>query len=301
MNANSQAQHGCVGHAGGVLNYKNAKDGPPPTSIEFNYGGGDKAGEEDEKVATANIAVNEVISGEGAEGAAEMRPRPPSLPAFGSSRVSNAAAAVVLSTSSRGSTSRNLQPAVRRSLSSMSYTSRERSKEKTKNSTNSKWGSISKALDRIAQSLKSGGGRNESNMMMLMLSMQMQQMAQQLLMQQQMFQQQMQMQMSAMEKRVDNCKKYLWRIALSLTSHNHKHKRGGTDDEDNYSSNDDKQLCNLSLIENLDHPMLVVPYMYCHLLLCHQKSPQSTLLHPQSCSYAATSAAVLPPSYCHCH
>jgi hypothetical protein len=240
MNANSQAQRGCVGCVGGVPNYKNVKDGPPFASIEFNDGGGDKAGEEDEKVATANMAVNEVISGEGAEGAAEVRPCPLSLPAFGSDRVSNAAVAVVLSTGSRGSTSRNLQPAARRSLSSMSYNSREGSRGKTKNFTNHERGSISKALDGIAQSLKSKGGGNESDMMMLMLLMQMHQMAQQLFMQQQMFQQQMQMQMSAMEKRTDNHEKYLWQIATSLTSHNVKHKRGGTDDEDDNCSNDDK-------------------------------------------------------------
>ncbi len=90
------------------------------------------------------------------------------------------------------------------------------------------------------QSLKSGEGESESNMMMLMLLMQMQQMAQQLSMQQQMFQQQMQMQMSAIEKRTDTHEKYLWRIATSLTSHSNKHKRDGTDDKDNDSSNDDK-------------------------------------------------------------
>ncbi len=118
--------------------------------------------------------MNEVISGEGAEGAAEVHPCPSLLPAFGSSRVSNAAAAAVLSSGSRGGTSRNLQPAVRRSSTSMSYTSGEGSKGKTKNSTNQERGSISKALDRIAQSLKSGGGGSESNMMMLMLLMQMQ-------------------------------------------------------------------------------------------------------------------------------
>jgi hypothetical protein len=43
-------------------------------------------------VATVNITVNEMISGECAEGAAEVRPCPLSLPAFGSSRVSNTAA-----------------------------------------------------------------------------------------------------------------------------------------------------------------------------------------------------------------
>ena len=71
------------------------KDGPPFASIEFNDGGGDKAGEEDEEVGTANIPVKMVIPGEGGEGAAEVHPCPPLLPAFGSGRVSNAAAAAV--------------------------------------------------------------------------------------------------------------------------------------------------------------------------------------------------------------
>ncbi len=59
-----------------------------PNSIEFNDGGDDDADEEDIKVATTNITVNEVISSEGAEGAAEVRLCLPPLPAFGSSRVS---------------------------------------------------------------------------------------------------------------------------------------------------------------------------------------------------------------------
>jgi hypothetical protein len=63
MNANSQAQQGCVERAGGVPNYKNIEDGPPFAGIEFNDGGDEVAGEEDIKVATANIAVNEMISG----------------------------------------------------------------------------------------------------------------------------------------------------------------------------------------------------------------------------------------------
>ncbi len=49
------------------------------------------------------------------------------------------------------------------------------SSQKTKNSTNRERGSISKAMDRMAKSLESGGRRDgESSMMMLMLSMQMQ-------------------------------------------------------------------------------------------------------------------------------
>ncbi len=57
--------------------------------IEFNDSGDDNAGEEDIKVVTVNITVNEMISGECAQGAAEVRPCPPLLPAFGSGRASN--------------------------------------------------------------------------------------------------------------------------------------------------------------------------------------------------------------------
>jgi hypothetical protein len=200
MNANSQAQQGCIGRAGGIPNYKNIKDGPPLAGIEFNDGGGGKVGEENIKLATANIAVNEVISGECAEGAAEVHPCPPSLPAFGSGRVSNTAATAVLSSGGRGDHSQNLQPAARRSLSSMSYTSGEGSKGNIKNSTNHKWGSISKALDRIAQSLESRRRGSESNMMMLMLLMHMQQTAQQIQMQ------------SAIKRRLDTARSIFGRL-----------------------------------------------------------------------------------------
>ncbi len=150
--------------------------------IEFNDSRDDNAGEEDIKVATANIAVNEMIFGECSEGAAEVHPRPPLLPAFGDSRVSNTAATAV----------------------------------------------------------SSEGGRIESIMRMLMLSMQMQQMAQQISLQQQIFLQQMQIHMSAMEKHLDTSKKYLRRIANFMTTHNNKRKRNKIDEEDNDSSNDDK-------------------------------------------------------------
>ncbi len=65
--------------------------------IEFNDSGDDDAGEEDIKVATANIAVNEMIFSESAKGAAEVRLRPPLLPAFGNGRKSNTAATAVSS------------------------------------------------------------------------------------------------------------------------------------------------------------------------------------------------------------
>jgi hypothetical protein len=152
MNANSQeVQQGCVGRAGGIPHYKNIKDGPPLAHIEFNDGRGDKASEEDIEVATANIAVNEVISGECAKSAVEVHLHSPSLSAFGSGRVSNTAPTAVSSSGSRGDNSKNLHPAARRSLSSMFYTSGEGSKGNTKNSTNYERVSISKALDRIAQ------------------------------------------------------------------------------------------------------------------------------------------------------
>ncbi len=230
INTNSQAQWGCVGRAGGIdPNYKIIKGGPPLAGIEFNDGGGDEASEEDIKEATANIPVNKVISVERAEGTAEVHPCPPLLPAFGSGRVSNTAATAVLSSGSSGGNSKNSQPAARRSLSSMSYTSGEGSEGNTKNSTNHERGSISKGLDRIVQSLECGRGGSESNMLMLMLLMQMKQTTQQI-----------QMQMSAMERRTDTRKKYLWQITTSLTSHNNKRKRGGTDDKDNDCSDDDK-------------------------------------------------------------
>jgi hypothetical protein len=90
------------------------------------------------------------------------------------------------------------------------------------------------------QSNASKGERIESNMWMLMLSMQIQQTAQQISMQQQMFLQQMQMHMSAMEKHADTSEKYLWRITNFMTIHDSKRKRDGIDEEDNDSSDDDK-------------------------------------------------------------
>jgi hypothetical protein len=74
MNANSQVQRGHVERAGSIPNYKNLKDGPPFADIELNDGGDEEAGEENIELATANIAVNKVISGERAEGAAELHP-----------------------------------------------------------------------------------------------------------------------------------------------------------------------------------------------------------------------------------
>jgi hypothetical protein len=191
-------------------------------------------------VATANIAVNEVISGECAEGTAEVRPCPPSLPAFGSGRVSNTAATAVLSSGSSGDTSRICNQQQGGICHQCPTPVGRKAKEILKILPITNGGPSLRHWIGKCNHLKAGGGGSESNMMMLMLLMQMQQMAQQLSIQQQMFQQQIQMQMSAMEKHADTHEKYLRRLAMSLTSHNNKRKRGRTDDKDNDSSNDDK-------------------------------------------------------------
>ncbi len=43
-----------------------------------------------------------------------------------------------------------------------------------------------------------------------------------------------------MEKQEDTSEKYLWWIANFMTAHNNKRKRNKIDEEDNYSSNDNK-------------------------------------------------------------
>ena len=118
------------------------------------------------------------------------------------------------------------------------------SSQKTKNSTNRKRGSISKAMDRMAQSPESRGGRDgESSMMMSMLSMQMQNATQQMSMQWSMFQQQLQMQMSMLDKRAETNEKYLRRLAKSIGSIGCSKKRkrsGGVDDSDNDDDSSDE-------------------------------------------------------------
>ena len=84
---------------------------------------------------------------------------------------------------------------------------------------------------------KTGGGGSGSNMMILMLLMQMQQQTHQFSMHQQMFQQQMQIQMAAMEKRAETSEKYLRRIAKTIGRN--KRKRGGYDDEDDSTDDDE--------------------------------------------------------------
>ena len=210
--------------------------------------GGD---EEDDEVVAVNAA------GDNEDETAVVRPRPQSMPEFvgrgvgtcgaspgafvvpgagaGFSAVSSSAA---LSLASRGGATCNTSTPVppRRSPTSFSSSNISsggvRGGGKTKNSTNRERGSISKAMDRMAESIESGerGRDSGSNMMISMLSQQMQ-------MQHQFLQQQMQMQMAAMEKRAGTSEKYLRRIAKTIGKNN-KRKRGG--DNNDYDSTDDE-------------------------------------------------------------
>ncbi len=91
---------------------------------------------------------------------ATARPHPNFLPVFVCGGVKTPSA--VSTSASRGGVSRKTNTPVlpRRSPTSLSYTSSVggRGGDKTKNSTNHEWGSISKAMDRMVESIASGGG-----------------------------------------------------------------------------------------------------------------------------------------------
>ena len=128
--------------------------------------GNDGGDEEDEEVVAVNAVDDENVAA-----VAMVRPRPQSLPSFvghgvGVSSVGEkspafvvrgvgASTSAVLSSASRGGATRNTTP--RRSPTSFISGGR-RGEEKTKNSTNRERGSISKAMDRMAESIESGGG-----------------------------------------------------------------------------------------------------------------------------------------------
>ncbi len=101
------------------------------------------------KTADANIAA-----------VATARPHPNLLPVFVGSGVKTPSA--VSTSASRGSVSckTNTPVPLRRSPTSLSYTSSigRWGGDKTKNSTNPEWGSIAKAMDRMAELIASGGG-----------------------------------------------------------------------------------------------------------------------------------------------
>jgi hypothetical protein len=194
-----------------------------------------EGGDVDEEVAAANNAGEMNAAVARGEDAARARP------SRASSAVSAAASSAFSASASQGG--RN-STAPRRSPSSFVVESGGGGGEKTKNSTNRDRVSLSKSIQRVAESLETaGGGGGESGMMVSMLSMQMQQQAQQFSMQQQMFQQQMQMQMAAIERRAEVNErraevneKYLRRIAKAVGS---KRKRGDSDEDDGSSGDDE--------------------------------------------------------------
>ncbi len=177
-------------------------------------------------MATANITVNEGISSEHTEGAANVRPHikfnDDEDDNTGEDDIKEATTNIAVNEvfySERAEGARDVRP---RPPSLCAYDS-------------------SRAFNTTTTTVSSEGGRIESNMSMLMLSMQIQQTAQQILIQQQIFMQQMQVHMSVMENRVDTSKKYLSRIVKSMTTqNNNKRKRSETDEEHDDSSNDDK-------------------------------------------------------------
>jgi hypothetical protein len=142
-----------------------------PALDDVGNGGGD---EEDEEVVAVNAADDE-----NAEAVAIVHPRPQSLPAFigrgvGVSGVASpgsfvvpgvgAASSAVSSSASRGETTRKTNTPKPPRWSSTSLSGNISSGggrgggDKTKNSTNCERGSISKAMDRMAESIESGGG-----------------------------------------------------------------------------------------------------------------------------------------------
>jgi hypothetical protein len=115
---------------------------------------GDDGDEDDDEVAAVNT------EDENAAVVATASPRPQLLPAFIGGRV-GASCAVSTSASRGGVTCKTNTPVPPRiSPTSLSNTSSRggRGGEKTKNSTNCEWGSILKAMDRVAKSIQSGGG-----------------------------------------------------------------------------------------------------------------------------------------------
>jgi len=182
----------------------------------------------DDEVAAASNAGELNAAVACGEDAARARDRPQSLPLL--NRASSAASAAA---SQGGGGGRSTAPP-RRSPSLFVTVSGGEGGQKTKNSTNRDRVSLSKSIQRVAESLETAGGGGESGMMVSMLSMQMQQQAQQFSMQQQMFQQQMQMQIAAIERRAEVNEKYLRRIAKAVS----KRKRGESDDDDGSSGDD---------------------------------------------------------------
>ena len=115
---------------------------------------GDDGDEDDDEMAAVNAADENAVA------VAMASPHPQLLPVFVGGGVGASSAASTLA-SRRGMTCKTNMPAPpRRRLTSFSNTSSGGGQggEKTKNSTNRKRGSILKAMDRVAESIESGGG-----------------------------------------------------------------------------------------------------------------------------------------------
>jgi hypothetical protein len=204
--------------------------GGPPADIHFDNPGIEDDLVNDEVAAASNAGeLNAAV----ARGEDAARDRPQSLPLL--NRASSAASAAA---SQRGGSSRS-SAAPRRSPSSFVTESGGEGGQKSKNSTNRDRVSLSKSIQRVADSLETAGGGGESGMMVSMMSMQMQNMQQQFSMQQQMFQQHLQMQMAAIERRAETSERYLRRIAKAVGDRNNKRKRGGSDNDDESDEDDD--------------------------------------------------------------
>jgi hypothetical protein len=164
---------------------------------------GNDGDEEDEEVAAVNAADENVD--ENVAAVTMLRPHPQSLPAFVGRGfgvpIAHSPAFVVhgvgVSSAVSSSASRgggrlakqirhHHQGGVRHHCPATSAAEGTGGR-KDKKFTYREWESISKAMDRVAESIESGGGDSGSNMMISMLSMQMQQQTQQFSMHQQMF------------------------------------------------------------------------------------------------------------------
>jgi hypothetical protein len=158
--------------------------GPPFAGIEFNDGRNEEAGEENIKVATVNIAVNEVISGECAEHAAEVHPcielNDSGDDDVGKEDIKVANVNITVNEMISGECAECAAEVHPRPPSPPAFGS----------------GRVSNTA---ATAVSSEGEGIESNMRMLMLSMQMQQTAQQISMQHQIFLQQMHVRISVMD------------------------------------------------------------------------------------------------------
>jgi len=200
--------------------------GGPPADIHFNNPENEDDVVDDEVAAANNAGEMNAAVARGEDVARDCRQSLPLL--------NRASSAVSAAASQGGGGSKSTAP--RRSPSLFVVESGGEGGQKTKNSSNRDRVSLSKSIQRVAESLETAGGGGESGMMVSMLSMQMQQQAQQFSMQQQMFQQQMQMQMAAIERRAEASEKYLCRIAKAVSN---KRKRGESDGDDGSSGYDE--------------------------------------------------------------